>query len=260
MKYLDIQSLDQIPGKQLKTGDKFHFRCHPGLSCFNRCCRNLNLFLYPYDVIRLKNRLAMTSDRFLDTHVDVVLRPGHYFPDVLLKMAENDVRSCPFVDKSGCTLYSDRPDTCRSFPMEKGLQFSGAGKDPEPVFFFRPPDFCLGVQEPDTCSPETWIGDPDTARYHQMTRQWAAVDQLFGADPWGAEGPAGPRAKMAFMATYNIDRFRDFVFQSSFSRRYKIPSALFKQVKTDDTQLLKLGFDWVKCFVWNIPSKKIRPR
>ena len=30
------------------------------------------------------------------------------------------------------------------------------------------------------------------------------------------EGPEGSKAKIAFMATYNIDRLRDFVFQSSY--------------------------------------------
>jgi len=65
---------------------------------------------------------------------------------------------------------------------------------------------------------------------------------------------------MAFMATYNIDRFRDFVFQSSFLKRYKIKSVLLKKLKTDDLQLLKFGFEWVKVFIWGLKSKDIRPR
>ncbi len=40
---------------------------------FSLCCRNLNLFLYPYDVIRLKKGLEITSDQFLDKYVDIVL-------------------------------------------------------------------------------------------------------------------------------------------------------------------------------------------
>jgi hypothetical protein len=64
---------------------------------------------------------------------------------------------------------------------------------------------------------------------------------------------------MAFMATYNIDRLRDFVFQSSFLKRYKIKSALLKKLKTDDVQLLKFGFEWIKVFVWGLKSKDIRP-
>jgi hypothetical protein len=62
------------------------------------------------------------------------------------------------------------------------------------------------------------------------------------------------------MATYNIDRFRDFVFQSSFLKRYKIKSAIRKKLKTDDVRLLKFGFEWVKVFIWGMQSKDIRLR
>ena len=89
MKYIDAENLDRVPGRRLTAGDTFRFRCHPQIACFNRCCRNLNLFLYPYDVMRLKNCLQIDSDEFIEQHVDVVLREGHYFPEVLLRMAEN---------------------------------------------------------------------------------------------------------------------------------------------------------------------------
>ena len=59
MKYIDEKDLNNLPGIQLKPGDSFAFRCHPDIACFNRCCRNLNLFLYPYDVIRLKGALGI---------------------------------------------------------------------------------------------------------------------------------------------------------------------------------------------------------
>jgi hypothetical protein len=65
---------------------------------------------------------------------------------------------------------------------------------------------------------------------------------------------------MAFMAAYNIDRFREFVFASSFLNRYKLKAALVKKIRRDDAALLKLGFDWIKLFIWNKPSRQIRPR
>jgi hypothetical protein len=65
---------------------------------------------------------------------------------------------------------------------------------------------------------------------------------------------------MAFMATYNIDRFAEFVFQSSFLKRYRVKAPVLKKIKADDAELLKFGFDWVKLFLWNIKTKKIKPR
>ena len=68
MKNVDIDEIDKLPGIPIKGNDTFCFRCHPEVSCFNRCCRNLNLFLYPYDVVRLKQCLGLTSDEFLDEY------------------------------------------------------------------------------------------------------------------------------------------------------------------------------------------------
>ena len=44
--------------------DGFTFACHPEVPCFNQCCRRLNLVLTPYDVLRLKNHLGMSSEEF----------------------------------------------------------------------------------------------------------------------------------------------------------------------------------------------------
>ena len=88
MKKIETDKIDQLKGTRIKEDDTFSFRCHKDLGCFNKCCRNLNLFLYPYDVVRLKNCLGVSSDIFLDKYVDVVLRPASFFPDILLKMSE----------------------------------------------------------------------------------------------------------------------------------------------------------------------------
>lgn len=260
MKYLDLDKIKDLPGRQIGEKDTFSFRCYPGIGCYNRCCRNLNLFLYPYDVLRLKNALGISSDEFLDRYVDVVLRSGNFFPEVLLRMSENKEKTCPFLEDAGCSVYADRPDTCRAFPLEQGILYDADRKKDTTIHFFRPPDFCMGQHEDQEWTVATWSRDQDAGRYHKMTICWAELKRLFQTDPWGVEGPEGPRAKMAFMATYNLDRFREFVFQSSFLKRYKVKQAILKQIKADDAKLLKFGFDWVKLFLWGIKTKKIRPR
>jgi hypothetical protein len=260
LKYLDSEKLKDLRGRQIGEKDTFSFRCYPGISCYNLCCRNLNLFLYPYDVLRLKNALNISSDEFLDQYVDVVLRSGNFFPEVLLRMSENKEKTCPFLVEAGCAVYPDRPDTCRTFPIEQGVLYDAARKKDTAVHFFRPPDFCMGQHQDQEWTMAGWSRDQDAGRYHKMTVRWAGLKRLFQTDPWGSEGPEGPRAKMAFMATYNIDRFREFVFNSSFLKRYKVKAAVLKKIKTNDEELLKFGFDWVKLFLWGIKSKKIKPR
>ncbi len=260
MKYIDIDDIDNLPGQRLETGDTFNFRCCPGIGCFNRCCRNLNLFLYPYDVIRLKKRLNMTSDRFLEKYVDIVLRPSNFFPEVLLAMSDNPEKTCPFLKPSGCSVYPDRSDACRTFPVEQGVLYDVGQDKTETIHFFRPPDFCLGQYEKTVWTTRTWSKDQDAEVYHEMTARWSALKRMFQTDPWGSQGTDGPKAKMAFMATYNMDQFRDFLFKSTFLKRYKVTSKVLKRIRSNDVELMKFGFEWVKFYVWEMPSKDFRLR
>jgi Fe-S-cluster containining protein len=258
MKSIKPEEMHRLPGIPLKKNDTFNFRCHKDLTCFNQCCRNLNLFLYPYDVLCLRKHLNVDSDRFLETHVDVVLRKGNHFPDVLLRMTDDDSRACIFLSDAGCKVYSDRPDTCRTFPVEHGMLFNDRSGESELVSFFRPPDFCRGQHEDRALTVSQWAQDQEAGTYNQMTARWASIKTLFQKDPWGPEGLSGAKGKMAFMAAYNIDRFRDFVFQSSFLNRYRIKRTLVKKLRASDRELLLFGFEWIRYFVWNLPSKNIR--
>ncbi len=260
MKYVDTQDIDSLPGRRISPDDTFKFRCHPDIGCFNRCCRNLNLFLYPYDVIRLKQRLGLTSEEFLDRYVDIVLRASNFFPDVLLSMSDNAEKTCPFLSDAGCLVYPDRPDACRSFPLEQGAFYNARAKKNETVYFFRPPDFCKGQHEDVQWTPETWVRDQAAEDYHKMTLMWSDLRRLFQDDPWQGEGPGGSRGKMAFMAIYNMDGFKNFVFKSTFLKRYKVKSAVLKKLQTDDVALMKFGFEWVRFYLWGIRGRNIRLR
>ncbi len=259
MKYIEIDKPEAFEGEKIERNDKFSFRCHPAISCFNQCCRNLNLFLYPYDIVRLKQRLKISSDQFLDRYVDIVLRNTSFFPEVLLRMAENDQKTCPFLSSDGCAVYPDRPDACRTFPLEQGLYYDVRSSETTPVFFFRPPDFCMGLHEKQQWTIKTWTEDQNAVVYNQMTALWSEVKRLFHNNPWGPEGPNGSLGKMVFMATYNVNSFRDFVFKSSMLKRYNIKKTTLKKIKKDDVALMKFGFEWVKLIVWGIESALIRP-
>ncbi len=261
MKFVETKDFNEIrseiSGRMLDGSDTFEFRCHPKVSCFNRCCRNLNFFLNPYDIIRLKQRLALSSAEFIETYTDIIVRPGNHFPDVMLRMADNEERTCPFLTDAGCRVYPDRPHTCRAFPVEHGLYYDAEKKQTRRVHFFRPPDFCEGRFEKTSWTLASWEADQEAAYFNQMTAQWAQIARLFQNDPFGGQGLSSQKGKMAFMAVYNIDEFRDFVLNSSFLKRYKIVSPLRIKLKSDDVAVLKLGMAWVKMFLFGMPVKEI---
>ncbi len=257
MKSIDIEDFKSLPGRRLDKDDSFSFHCRPGLSCFNSCCRNLKLFLFPYDVIRLKNRLKISSGNFLDKYVDVVLRPSNFFPDALLTMSDNDEKTCPFLSGSGCRVYPDRPDTCRFFPIERVAGYDAETKKTDIIRFFRPPDFCMGRNEDKEWNAERWAKDQEAVVYEEMAVLWANVKRLFENSPWQQEGPGGPDGRMAFMAAYNVDAFREFVFGSSFLKRFKVRGVVLKKIEREDAELLKFGFEWIKFFLWGVETKNI---
>lgn len=256
MKKIDDTDIDKLPGKRLNQDEIFCFECRPDLSCFNLCCRNLNLFLYPYDVVRLKKGLGLSAGEFIQKHTDIVLRPGNFFPEMLLSMANNKEKTCPFLTEKGCSVYKDRPYACRTFPTEHGLDFDESTGKTTPVHFLKPPDFCMGRLEKKEWTVTTWAQDQKAVYYHKMMAEWTRVKIHFENNPWGVEGPEGKKAQMAFMAAYNMDDFKDFIFNSSFIKRYKIPRAAQKKMKKDEVELLRFGFAWICFFLWNISSPK----
>jgi hypothetical protein len=52
--------------------------------------------------------------------------------------------------------------------------------------------------------------------------------------------------QMFFMASYNIDKFRKFVFESSFIKRYPVDGNALENLRRDDVALLDFGLKWLK--------------
>jgi len=48
------------------------------------------------------------------------------------------------------------------------------------------------------------------------------------------------------MVSYDLDAFRSFVFNSSFLTRFEISTNVVNKIKSEDEELLKFGFDWLK--------------
>jgi len=208
-------------GTVLEDGDIFSFDCNPGVSCFNKCCRNLNLFLYPHDIIMLRKKLGISSGEFIEQYTEAVLPKGQYFPEVLLRMSDNEEQTCPFLSGEGCSVYTHRPDSCRNFPVEHGVVYNERGIIEKQVHLFRPPDFCQGRFEEKRHTLLSWSQDQKSELTNKMTLLWSETAKYFYSDIWGGEGPYGKKARMVFMAAYNIDSFRDLSLTAVFLKGIK---------------------------------------
>ncbi|MBW2638755.1 MAG: YkgJ family cysteine cluster protein [Deltaproteobacteria bacterium] len=240
----------QISGrKKIHTKDKIRFDCHPEVACFTRCCKDADMYLYPYDIIRMKNGLGMSSDRFLEQYSIQAFRDNPYFPSLMLKMSDDEEKSCPFLSPEGCTIYKDRPFSCRSYPLERAVARSGDENGRKVLYFIMRHSYCLGHKESREWTVNEWVEDQEVELYNEMNDLWVDVDSIFRANPWGDQGIDSPALKMAFMACFNIDMFKKFIFESSFLSRFDLPGERIEKFKRSDVELMKFGFDWTKFFL-----------
>lgn len=63
---------------------------------------------------------------------------------------------------------------------------------------------------------------------------------------------------MAFMACFNVDQFRRFVFGSTFLSKFDVSEERVENMKSDDVELMIFGFDWLKFFLRGQPTLALR--
>lgn len=235
-------------GRYLLGDGTFQFACHSGVACFTRCCHNADMYLYPYDIIRLKQRLGLTSEDFLTRHTLTAFRENPYFPNIMLKMSDRPGNACSFLSEIGCTVYQDRPYSCRAYPLEPAI--SGDGENQLNIrCYVACHSHCLGHREDREWTARQWMEDQQMDDYNEINAGWARIDTLFRKNPFGVKGANSPAMKMAFMACYNADTFRRFVLDSSFLFRFDVPQERLEAIRQSDTALLLLGFDWIRRFL-----------
>lgn len=233
----------------------FSFACHPGVPCFTRCCRKLELLLYPHDILRLKKRLSLSSEEFLNTYTGAVSGENPYFPSVIMRMRDDAEKACPFLDRErGCLVYEDRPTACRTYPLERAVDRSPERGAPREYYFLTNHDYCLGHQEKREWTVKEWLRDQQLVYANAMDDLWAGMDSLFAANPWQGEGAAGPKQLLAFMACYNIDRFRHYALEHNLLNMYRLDKARKRAIAHDDEALLTFAFDWLKLILAGQPT------
>ncbi len=215
--------------------DKFKFSCHEGLACFNTCCRDINIFLTPYDVLRLKKNLGIRSSEFLAKYAHVIYPGLRAFPLVMINMDADKEKRCPFVSQQGCSVYPDRPWACRMAPVDiKGENLYG---------FCFDSSRCLGLLEQTEWTVEQWVVNQGVDVYQKMDEGFKEIPLKLKFT--GFAGLDRHIKEMFLMACYDLDKFRKFIFESSFLKVFNVSEETTNKLKTDDLELMHFGFNWL---------------
>jgi Fe-S-cluster containining protein len=228
--------------KVLTPEDDFRFECHKGLNCFTRCCRNITIFLTPYDILRMKNALHISSGEFLANYTLLIIGDAG-LPVVMLKMKDDDKKSCPFVTDEGCTIYSDRPWSCRIYPLqpESTKLTEKAGKQ---YYSVMEVPFCLGLEADRILTLLKWIKEQGIAIYQEME---APFKKITTNESLSQNKITNKKIQeMFYMACFDLDRFRRFVMDSTLLERFEVEPEVVKKIKEDDVKLYHFAIRWLE--------------
>jgi Fe-S-cluster containining protein len=238
-------------------GNTFHFNCHKDIPCFNKCCAKLRLILTPYDILRMKKRLGLSSEDFLERYTETVIDKHSRFPMVKLKMNAEKNEICPFVTEQGCAIYEDRPGACRLYPLGRASTFVEAEKDARERFFVVSESHCLGFQDGKTWKLDEWLNHEGVSEYNTMNDQWLEI--VTSSKTLGA-GNAAQKHQVFFLASYNLDKFRRFIFESKFFDLFDVTPDLKRSLADNDVALMKFGFEWLKFSLFGEKTIKTKSR
>lgn len=216
------------------------FRCYKGIECFNACCRNIDITLTPYDILRLKQRLGISSTGFLAKYTYPFEFAKNSIAGVKMLPVEGGTE-CQFMTEEGCSVYEDRPTSCRYYPV--GLLSTRRADEnfDRTSYAMVQEDHCKGHLEEREITIRDYRREQGLEEYDDEGRGWRQlVLKMKSAGP--AIGTLSKKSlRLFFMACYDLDRFREFVKSEGFNSTFDIDDATRDTILQDDLALLKFS-------------------
>ena len=220
---------------RIKPGESFSFLCHKDIACFTHCCRQLELALTPYDVLRLRQATRLNSSELLANYIIKEQEESDIFPRYYLTMVDDGQDSCVFISDAGCRVYQHRPGACRTYPMGRGVTRKTRGIE-ECFVLLREPH-CLGFDEQMVQTIDTYSNSQGLEPYNRFNDMLTEIQQHRKIRDGMKPTPAQIADYQCVL--YDIDTFRQKMAEShSIEKR---PSK-----RLDDEELLAWGFRWLK--------------
>ena len=231
--------------RKVETEEAFSFLCHPGIACFTHCCRQLELALTPYDVLRLKNAAGLTSSDFLERYVIIEREEKDAFPRLYLTMVDDGKASCVFVSDHGCTVYADRPGPCRAYPLGRASMLKDRNSLDE-FYVLLKEAHCQGFGQDRHQSPKQYCQDQGLSFYNCFNDAVAAIlqhDKIRQGMILSEQ-----QIETYILALYDLDTFRTKLLTG------QLPDVILdaprKQSLEEDEELLLFAIDWLRSFLF----------
>lgn len=229
----------------LEGGARLQFRCHKGIACWNACCSNIDIALTPVDIVRLKQRLGLSSSQFLAQYTLPYEMEKDGIAGVKLRPVEGGT-ACRFMSEAGCSVYEDRPTACRYYPVALlSLRRQDESTDRQ-SYAIVDEAHCLGHREPHTQTIDEYRAAQGLQEYDDLARGWRQLILKKKSSGPTIGKPSKRSLELFFMTCYDVDRFRAFVASDNFSTIYELPPDELHAMLLDDTLLMQFGFAFLR--------------
>ena len=224
----------------LEGDHQFNFRCHRGISCWNACCSNIDITLTPYDIVRLRKRLGISSAQFLREYTVPYELEKEGMAGVKFKPVDGGT-ACRFMVEEGCSVYEDRPASCRYYPVGLlSIRKQDEYVDRDAYAVVNEPH-CKGHLEDRPITIDEYRLEQGVEEYDRNSHGWRQlILKKKSSGPAIGALPLKSR-QLFFMASYDPDTFRAFVTSDSFKESYDLPEEFFAELETSDEALLEFS-------------------
>lgn len=239
----------------LSAKSRFRFKCYPGIPCFTKCCSGIKIYLTPYDIFRLKTRLGLDYKNFLVQYTEPAVIEKSELPVVSIRLNTDEARSCPFLTPEGCSVYTDRPLTCRYYPLGMGTMKKDDSKTGENFFIKIKEDHCLGHNEPTEWTIDEWRADQESDLYDEMNSDWMAV--VLKAKTLGPVQFSQKSLDLFFIVSTNLDLFKEFVLSGKFIEAYGLDREYIDTLLNNELEFLKFSLKWLRFVMFDEGDFKV---
>ncbi len=230
---------------ELTPDSEIQFNCHKGVSCFNACCKNIDITLMPYDIVRLKRRAGLTSSQWVNRHTVPFPMDAHEMPG--LKMATKPGSSeCVFLTEAGCSVYEDRPTACRYYALGSMGVRRAASAVVEDLYFVVKEDHCKGHDEPRRLTVAQYRREQGLEHYDEMNREWRDIILKKRSSGPTVGKPSDRSLQLFDMCSYDMDNFRNFIQSDGFVEVFDLDPDERAVLMADEDELLLFAARFLK--------------
>jgi Fe-S-cluster containining protein len=221
------------------------FSCHKGIGCWNACCSNIDISLTPYDIIRLKKRLGISSTEFLREYTVPHEMEKDGIAGVKFRPVDNGT-ACRFMKPEGCAVYEDRPTACRYYPVALlSMRKQDEYTDTESYALVKE-DHCKGHEVARRVTIADYRKEQGVEEYDELARGWRQLILKKKSAGPAIGAPSLKSRQLFFMACYDVDTFHDFVESEAFGKLFKLPAEEKAMLMADDVELMQFAFRFLK--------------